>query len=124
MSNTLLLLVVLGVNLVLVSFLLFVRLSAGGAPRPLIGGLIVELWAGFGIAVAMLLAISRLVGPSSGAGAGGELADIPRRFALLPPGQQVLALVGLIVAIGLVGHVMWRISRLSDTYPPGAPPAQ
>lgn len=124
MSNALLVLVALAVNLVLVSYMLVARLSAGGAPRAVINGLIAELWAGFGIAVAMLLAIARLIGPSGGAGAGGELADIPRRFALLPPGQQVLALVGLIVAIGLVGHVMWRISRLSDAYPPGAPPAQ
>ena len=114
-------LVALALNLGIISYLLYVRLSAGGAPQRDIGWLLGELWLTFAAAVGMLTGISRLLGPSAGYGTVGEAADIGRRFSLLAPGEKVLAAAGLVLTMGLVVHVMRRLNRMMDAYPPRLP---
>ena len=124
MSDILVVLAVLVVNLGLVSYLLYMRLGSGGAPRKVMGWLIAELWLTFAVAAAIMLGISRLLGPGGRQGALGELEDVGSRFGALPTQLQVMVVAGVLLAVGLVAYLLKRINRLVEAYPPPPPPSE
>ncbi|HUT75641.1 MAG TPA: hypothetical protein VM221_12510 [Armatimonadota bacterium] len=112
MSDTIVMIAVVFAVLLLISFMLVVRLQSGGASRAAANLLIAELWLTFGVIVALLVAISKTLGPPAAVGLmGGGLRDIGARFVALSAESQWLVGIGGVMAIGLLAHLMYAINR-------------
>jgi len=124
MGDALLVAILLAVNLGLVTYLLYLRLGGGGAPAGVIRRVVAELWLVFGLATLMLLGVSRLLGTSTARGPGAEAISLAERFRALSGYEQVLAVLGLLVAVLLVVALIRRINRVVDRYAPPPPTGQ
>jgi hypothetical protein len=112
-SDAIVMIGVVLVVLLLVSFMLAVRLQSGGAPRTATNMLIAELWLTVGVTVALLMAMSTVLGAPGEihAGLGGELRDIGARFAALSAESKWLVGIGGAMALGLFAHLLYVINR-------------
>jgi len=125
--DTVVLLVILGVNLLLMSGLLLVRLRAAGretlAPR-----MIVEMWLTFGLAFLLFRSMRQMLGQTDLRihDMFAELATTGRQFAALAPVHKVWFIGGGLVAVGLLVHLVFSIGRACNVPlqgGPGGPPA-
>lgn len=123
MADTLLLLVLLALNLAFVSYLIWARLGWQGASRSRTLWTVVELWAVFGIVVAIFASLSLLLSRAEPAhheeglrnfagrpGAAAEFTNLGQRFAALPLGGRVAAVVAGLAAVGLLAHSLYRLN--------------
>lgn len=110
--DTLILAAVVGVNLLLLSALLVVRLRASGqealAPR-----VIAEMWLTFALAFVLFRSMRQMLGGwdlgSHGVVAG--LSETGRHFAALGPAAKAWFVGGGLVAVGLLIHLIVSIGR-------------
>jgi len=120
MSDTIVMIAVTFVALALVSFMLIARLQAGGAPGVRTSTLIAELWLTVGVVAALLAAMSQVLGASRAGSTtlGGELQDLATRFTALSAESKWLFGIGAVMALGLVAHLLYALSRAMRAAPP------
>jgi len=112
MSDTLLLLILVALNLAMASGLAFARLRAVGWPARRVWTMLAEIWAFFAVMVAgCWWASGRMGGGASRGGVGFELDNMAERFSSLGAGEKV-ALVALAVgAVALFAHMMASLNK-------------
>ena len=120
MSDTIVITGVVFIVLLLLSFMLLVRLQSGGVPAARNTLLIGELWLTAGVIIALLVALSKLLGPPQPAGPGleGELRDLGARFAALPAESKWLFAAGAAAAVALFAHLLRSLGRAMRAAPP------
>ena len=120
--DAVLLAVILGVNLLLLSGLLLVRLRASGqeglAPR-----LIAEMWLTFGLAFFLFRSMREMLGgwDLRAHGMFAELSETGGQFAALGPASKAWFIGGGLVAAGLLIHLIVSIGRACSAPLTGGP---
>jgi hypothetical protein len=106
-------LVLTAVALLFVSLLLYIRLGSAGVPTGRVAAMLVELWLTFAAIVGLFAMASRTLGAVPRSTVPGEWGAGWAQVRALPPGQQVLLLVLLLAAVGLLGHLFWSMNHLT-----------
>lgn len=115
--DTIVFLIISAFGLVLVSVMLCIRLSAGGAPRRAITFLLAELWASLVLVATAMISVSSLLGPAATGTAENELLDIVNRWQHLSRSHQILAATGLLLAMALFVQALLTIRKANREYP-------
>jgi hypothetical protein len=105
-------LVAVGAALGLVSVMTALRLASSGAGLRPVAYLVAELWLTAAAWVALFWWLSGAMKAPVGEGSLGELSDLPARLAGLQAGGKAAATVGVVICLGLVVHLMAKLSRL------------
>lgn len=106
-----------GLSVAAVSFMLYIRLRAAGAPKRATLLLVIEMWASFGLAVFMFAALGGLLGGSSAESWEEEAPEVIARFGSLSRQNRVLFGGGLLVSVGLFAHLLVIIRNRIRDYP-------
>ena len=103
--------IVVALALCLLSAMIALRMSGGGAAPARIAISIAELW----LAAAIWIAVFRTIGEASGAPAasGGlaELRGIGSLLAAVSGAARLWLLLGVAASVALAAHLMWSLSR-------------
>jgi len=111
--------VVIFLSLALVSLMLVARLRGGGLSPQWTSMLLAQLWLTIGVIVALLWAMSSVLGtPGASGGLRVEFEDIGHRFAALSGEAKWLMAVGAVLALGLFAHLIYSLSRAMRAAPP------
>ena len=120
MSDTALLLLLVALNLLFASALAGVRLRAIGWSARRIWVITGEMWAVFGLMIAMFRYLLWKAGDTAvtGAGPAGEFSGFAARFATLPAGAKATFVGGLVLTAGLFFHMLITLNRGMHKAPP------
>jgi hypothetical protein len=105
-------LTLVGISLCFLSALISFRMRAGGASARQIAGPVIELWVTFGLWIAIFRSLAARIGVSGGEGAVGELGELGHRIWALPSFARGGVAGGTAIAVGLLVHLLWRLSRV------------
>jgi hypothetical protein len=112
MSDTLLLLIVVALNLAMASGLAFARLRALGWPTRRVWTIVAEMWAFFALMVAGCWWASARIGGGSGRGAVGfEFESMAERFSALGPGEKAAFAALAVAAVALFAHLLASLNK-------------
>jgi hypothetical protein len=111
-------LVAVAICLGFITVLVAMRLGAAGQPNRRIALMAAELWVAVALWTGILWRLRAVSGVPDSADGAEPVRGIAARLGALPPEERLLAGVGIIVSIVLVGHLMSSLRRLSP-FPPG-----
>lgn len=112
MSDTLLLLILVALNLAFASALAFTRLRAVGWSGGKAWAMVGEMWAFFAVVVAACWwASTRIGGSAAGRGLPVELPAIAERFSEATAGEKALLVGAAVLLIALFGHLLSSLNK-------------
>ncbi len=110
-------LVFVAAALALVSWLLWLQLGAQGVPLPRVRRLLIELWLSFAAIIGLFWLGRWAIGyVPRRAHPADEFHAWWTRMQALPLWAQVLLALALLLALGLLGRVMWTLGNLRRQY--------
>jgi hypothetical protein len=105
-------LIVVGINLCFLSGLIIYRMRTLGATVRRTAGPVIELWVAFALWIGVFRALSARIGAPGSEGAVGELGQLGHRLLDLPTFTRGWVLGGVGIAMGLLVHLLWTLSRV------------
>ena len=98
--------------------MLAMRLNAAGIATKSLIGLLLEIWISFGLAIVVLLAVSKLLGTGTAiGGAPQEFKDIAVHWSKLSGGAKLICAGGLAVAMAFFLKALMAIRHAMRDYP-------
>jgi heme A synthase len=112
MSDTTVFLALTAAALGFVSVLIYINLRSQGIAPARVRRLLIELWGGFALIVAIFFYIAHILGDVVAGSPAEELARRLSRWGALTSGQQIIIVVGSFLALVLFLHVIWSLNSV------------